>query len=292
MRPDLVETLTLGKLEFCDGIPKPETIKSVFDNLDLIRGTTAFLEGIPISSAFALNRCMRDVGIEPNEIAISRNMLASHSLFQTPETQTLYIFSQLDLREGPVVFEAPPETQGLINDAGFRYVAEIGPTDPNHRHNGKYLFLPPEYVDDVPEGYSVFQSETFENRAELRAPLKGTDTEASVEAIKEHLNIYPLALAENPPPEIFHDLTNEELDTRHASNFRFFEELNSVIQTEPRNAFSTELTGAIASIGIKKGQLFDPNERMKAILNEAAAIGNATARVLKFNPRRDNAFAI
>jgi hypothetical protein len=33
-----------------------------------------------------------------------------------------------------------------------------------------------------------------------------------------------------------------------------------------------------AAIGIKKGQPFEPDARMKKILTEAVAIGNATAR--------------
>jgi hypothetical protein len=44
----------------------------------------------------------------------------------------------------------------------------------------------------------------------------------------------------------------------------------------------------LAAIGIVKGQPFAPDARMKKILTDAAAIGNATARALTFRPR-DNA---
>jgi hypothetical protein len=43
--------------------------------------------------------------------------------------------------------------------------------------------------------------------------------------------------------------------------------------------------GLFASIGIRKGQPFAPDDRMKAILTEAVAVGNATARTLLFAPR-------
>ena len=39
-----------------------------------------------------------------------------------------------------------------------------------------------------------------------------------------------------------------------------------------------ETLGLLASIGIEKGKPFAPDERMKKILTEAAAVGNATAR--------------
>lgn len=291
MTPDVVETSTLGRLEFFDGMPKPDTVQKVFDNLDLVRGTAAFLDGIPITSLYALNRGLRDLGVEPGEIGISETLLNARSLFLTPNTTTIYIFSQLDLSDGPVVVDAPPGLLGLINDAGFRYVADIGQAGPDKGEGGKYLFLPPGYEGDVPDGYFVFQSATFDNWAGLRAAVKDGDTETPVNAVKEHLNIYPLALADNPPPEIFHNMSDVQFNTIHANDFHFFEELNDVIQKEPAAAFSPELTGTFAAVGIKKGLPFKPDARMKGILTEAAAIGNATARALTFNPRRDSAFA-
>jgi len=58
-----------------------------------------------------------------------------------------------------------------------------------------------------------------------------------------------------------------------------------VIQYEPADAFNPELVGLFASIGIKKGQPFEPDARMKKILKDAAAIGNASARAIAFRPR-------
>ena len=50
LTPDQVETKTLGAFEFFDGMPSSETVEKVFDNLDLIRATTAFLDGMKIAS--------------------------------------------------------------------------------------------------------------------------------------------------------------------------------------------------------------------------------------------------
>jgi len=38
----------------------------------------------------------------------------------------------------------------------------------------------------------------------------------------------------------------------------------------------------LAAIGIVKGKPFQPNARMKKILSEAAAVGNASGRVLNW----------
>ena len=45
------------------------------------------------------------------------------------------------------------------------------------------------------------------------------------------------------------------------------------------------MLGQLASIGIEKGKPFAPDARMKKILTEAAAVGNATARAIVFQAR-------
>jgi hypothetical protein len=45
------------------------------------------------------------------------------------------------------------------------------------------------------------------------------------------------------------------------------------------------LRGLAAAIGIEKGKPFNPDPRMKDILTEAVAVGNATARTIWLKPR-------
>ena len=63
-----------------------------------------------------------------------------------------------------------------------------------------------------------------------------------------------------------------------------------MIQYEPADAFNPELVGQFAAIGIKKGKQFAPDARMKKILTEGVAIGNATARSITFRPRYESAY--
>jgi hypothetical protein len=102
--------------------------------------------------------------------------------------------------------------------------------------------------------------------------------------------MYPLAQASHPPEQKFINLSGKQFNTIHANTFHFYEELNAVVQCEPADAFNPELVGLFASIGIKKGQSFAPDERMKKILTEAVAIGNATARALTFAPRKQSIY--
>ena len=56
-------------------------------------------------------------------------------------------------------------------------------------------------------------------------------------------------------------------------------------EREPIDLIDPELRGLAASIGIGKGKKFAPDERMKKILAESAAVGNATARAIFFRNR-------
>ncbi len=79
-------------------------------------------------------------------------------------------------------------------------------------------------------------------------------------------------------------------NTIHANTYPFYEELNNVIQREPIAMFDPELRGLIAGIGIQKGKSFEPDARMKEILTDAVAVGNATARALYFQLREPGAY--
>ena len=69
------------------------------------------------------------------------------------------------------------------------------------------------------------------------------------------------------------------------NDLSFYEQLNAIVQEEPIESLDPERRGILASIGIVKGQAFEPDARMKKILEEAAAIGNATARAIVWQPR-------
>ena len=57
------------------------------------------------------------------------------------------------------------------------------------------------------------------------------------------------------------------------------------MQEEPTESLDQIRMGYYASIGIQKGKPFAPDARMKKILTEAAAVGDATARAIAFHWR-------
>jgi hypothetical protein len=87
------------------------------------------------------------------------------------------------------------------------------------------------------------------------------------------------------PPTVFHEGTGKVMNTIPPNDFTAFEFLNDVVQQEPAASLDAELMGSLAAIGIIKGKPFAPDNRMKRILTEAAAVANATMRTLFMSPR-------
>ncbi len=118
----------------------------------------------------------------------------------------------------------------------------------------------------------------------MRGFVQGSDIATIVKGLKT-TKMYPLSAAANPPKMKYVNFSGMQINTVHANDFSFYEELNEVVQHEPDNYLESEVVGILASIGIKKGKPFAPDARMKAILTDAAAVANATSRAMTFASR-------
>ncbi|MEZ6073192.1 MAG: DUF1254 domain-containing protein [Pirellulales bacterium] len=187
----------------------------------------------------------------------------------------------------PMVIETPPNVLGLVNDAWFKYVVDFGNAGPDKGQGGKFLIVPENYEGEIPEGYFVARTPTRGNWVVWRGFQVDGSTKPAVEATKAKFRIYPLSQKDNPPPMKFVDVSGTEHNTIHRMDFGFWEELDHQIQDENIEGLDPEIRGLLASIGIEKGKEFAPDERMKNILTDAAAIGSVTARALTAQPRDD-----
>ncbi len=70
----------------------------------------------------------------------------------------------------------------------------------------------------------------------------------------------------------------------------FMKILDQIIQEEPLDFIDVETRGLIASIGIVKGKVFNPDQRMRRILTEAVKLGNAYSRANTTWPRDPGAY--
>jgi len=316
MTPDNVKT-RLGDLNFYDGLPTKETLTKVYDNLDFIRGVDVFLNFIPATSIEAMRMGMKSMGVvDYNEVMVMDDLMDSSPLFLTGNTDTVYASSIIDLeKNGPTIIEMPAGAgPGTINDAFFRFVIDMGAPGPDHKKGGTYLLLPPDYKGDLkptengmqatmkadtrvtvdvggkPTKVWIAQSTSYTNWMILRGFLKDGKPDAASKMWRTGLKIYPLDKAKDHKPMKFVNGSKKFFNTIHANNFKFYEELDHVIQYEPVSFLDPELRGQAAAIGIQKGKVFKPDERMKKILTDAVAVGNATARGISLRPRDPKAY--
>jgi hypothetical protein len=282
--PDSVET-SLGTLKFFDGLPDQDTVQKVYDNLDRMRGVDVFLNTLAPASLLANIEGLKSVGCDNYSAVIHEDRVDAKTLLLTPNTQTATLWAFMDLKDGPLVVEIPPGVLGLADDAWMRYIIDLGLVGPDKGKGGKYLFLPPGHTGPVPEGYFMAEPSTYKVWLVARGFSDKGDTGPAVKAFKDQWKVYPLAEAANPPKMKFINGSGLYFNTIHATDFTFYEEVNKVIQEEPADSADPEILGQLAAIGIVKGKPFAPDARMKKILTDAVAIGNATARALSFKSR-------
>lgn len=283
--PDTVAT-SIGTLEFFDGVPDPATVDTVYDYLDRARAVEVFIDCIPLLSMDALRRGQGAAGAKTsNQVCIWDTLMDSTSLVLTGNTSTMYAVGFLALDEdGPTVVDLPTGMLGILNDMAFLYMQDLGVAGPDKGKGGRYLILPPGYDGDVPDGYYVVKSSSYGVWLFMRGYLDN-GIKAASDNIRDNLKVYPLAKADNPPAMEFVNVSGKEMNTVLPNDATYFEHLNTLIQGEAVGFVDPERAGRMAAIGIVKGQPFKPDGRMKKILDDAAAIGNAAARAITFYPR-------
>jgi len=300
--PGSVET-RIGTLEFSDGVPSTDTARSVFDTIAFTRALNVYNNSFRGASALALKKGFESVGAKPNDIILFSKLMDASSLFLTANADTIYAVGTIDLSKGPMVIEQPANALGTINDMWFQWVIDIGRPGPDRGLGGRYLIVGPGYAGPLPEGgYFVAHSKTNTVLYAARAFIEnGNDPAPAAENIKKNLKIYAyvpgsfgtsiaealegtVRIAGEPKiPEMkFIEGSGLSFNTIPPSDYGFFELIDENVQNEPATSYDVELAGQIAAIGIVKGEKFAPDARMKKILGDAAAVGQAFGRALQW----------
>jgi hypothetical protein len=287
--PDKVET-RFGTLHFFGGFPDQASVDKLYDNLDFQHAVQAYLLALPVVNQVGNRNGILAMGPANTTVPIWEQMVDSHTVELTANDNTPYTWFWLDLHKGPMVIEVPPKVLGLVDDMWYHWVGDLGITGADKGRGGKYLLLPPGYTGKVPNGYFVLRPATYSVWPVWRSFLVDGDPKPGVDAVKKSLKIYPLSEAANPPKLNFVDMTGKPFNMVSPADYRFWELLNQVVQEEPTESVDATTLGFWASVGIQKGKPFAPDERMKKILTEAAAVGDATARAIMYKWRNPDGY--
>ena len=195
--PDRIET-NFGTLEFeLEAFPTEESAQKIYDELDLQRATQAYMDFMPALSVYAIVKShIRDFGFRnSSDIVVAAGPgWSPNELYLTGNNATVYAVASLDLKvEGPTVVEIPPGMYGTADDAAFRFLVDFGFVGPDKGEGGKYLFLPPGYEGDVPDGFFAINSPSYRIWVMMRGFGEVGTGEQAVDWFRQNLKVYPLA---------------------------------------------------------------------------------------------------
>ena len=314
--PDRVES-RLGTLEFRDGAPTKATAELLYDHLDFVHGMEAFINAFPGASVAAIRQGFLSIGVEDNSVLLFSELMDSASLFLTANCDTVYFLSFVDLTAGPMVIDVPPlgppsGILGTIDDMWFRWVTDFGLPGPDRAQGGRYLIVGPGYDGPLPDsGFHVSHARTTRVCVLGRAFMVDNDPRIPVETIRSGFRISPYvpgaqgtAVGHVPGRESTPGRTHRRCPRPGSSRGPASRSTRSRRTTSASGRPSTpwcsrNQPGPVTPrrwacsrpSGSSREQPFKPDQRMRKILEDAVAVGNATARTISFAPRPEEGFA-
>jgi hypothetical protein len=209
-----------------------------------------------------------------NVLPIWKDRMDSRTWVPTPNADVIYSMSYLDLKEtGPLVVNAPPNVIGMLTDFFQRTITDVGAIGPDRARGGLYLLLPPGYEGHVPKGYFTFESSTYNVFLFFRTVMgqgKGVPDPVPAVATAEMTRVYPLwAEEKNILAMKFPNASGVRVNMMYPTDFAYWTKLKAFVDYESVTAIDPELRGVLASIGIVKGEPFEPTDWQREQLEKA-----------------------
>jgi len=272
----------LADLPLEGGYPTAEVAGALATELYFQRAVQTYLWALPAVNLFAMRESIgRDFGHGYNVMAVYEQRLKPNTLITTPNSDVIYGLCFIDLSEtGPLVVEAAPMVQGLVDDAwhrplvgpvvdGVQYLADIGIPGPDQGKGGKYLIV--REGDDPgtdASDYFVYTSPTNGIYMLLRGFFRSVDDLAPGVAHIEGISLRPLH-GDAQPMDYAH-ASDAPADAIFAHDASYFEMLDRVIQSERDDVVDPYMHGVLAALGIRRGHPFAPTDRQRDLLDLAA----------------------
>jgi hypothetical protein len=205
-------------------------------------------------------------------VYVSKPFNSRHS-FLTANDVTPYVFSAQTTKDGPLVVEIPPASDkagffGSFVDAWQRPVADVGPSGDDKGKGGKYLFLPPGFDGAVPDGYFAYPLETFSVHFAFRPVAKTGGTTEDQVALSRQVKVYLLSEVVNPSKTTLIDGYSKKFNTLPVYDWTYFTDLSTALLREPVLEQDKAMWALLATLGVEKGKLFNPDSETKQAMLE------------------------
>jgi hypothetical protein len=262
--------------------PAKESMQTLRDDLIFQQATQSYLWALPILNMYAVKEGSEaKFGKGYNVLPIWKKRLNAKTLVTTPNSDVIYAMGYLDLKQdGPMVIEAPPGLQGILDDFwqrpipsegeidGRRWSGDVGLPGPDKGNGGKYLILPPDFSGSIPSGYLTFRSGTYGVFVFWRGFFKDPNQLEGPVKVMEQTRIYPLGNA-NAKAMQFPDASGVPVNMLYPRDDTF-DMFKRIVDYEYVDPADMSMRGMLAGIGIVKDKPFSPETKERELLNKAA----------------------
>jgi hypothetical protein len=226
-------------------------------------------------------------GAEMGDLVVWQNFLDPKGIVLTGNDTTVYGMAYLDLaNNGPMVVEVPPSPfLGSVLDLWQVPLAGI---DAN---GAKFVVVAEDHLGevDVPEGFTLLRSRTSLAVFFARGLVVEGDVEGAASTVFNS-KIYPLSEFDSPPETRVQLATGVAMDTISPMEpmvywgrvAKVLDYLNPEIDQD-----ASLMISLLKPLGIEPGKAFNPDERQKKILADAAHFGWVMAEAISYAPRFD-----
>lgn len=293
----------LASLPFDGGYPTEETARVLEDELFFQRAVQTYLWALPTVNACAMRDGLGAASGQGYQVmSVFEKRLKPRTVITTPNCDVIYGMAFADLGDtGPLVVEAAPGIQGLVDDFwhrpltgpvidGVQYLGDIGLPGPDHGKGALYLIVPEGAEPDVPgewDEFFVYRSRTDNIYFLLRGFFHSLDNLSPGVASIESIRLRPLHGAAKEMR--FVHASDTPTDALYPRDSSFFRVLDAFVQTDRIDGVDPYMHGVLAALGIRKGRTFAPSSRQQELLDRAAMTGWKTAKTVAagFNERED-----
>ena len=286
----------LGDHIFAAGYPTPS--QRLKDELLFQSAVQTYLWALPALNMYGMKEgSEKTFGKGYNVLPVWKQRLNAKTLITTPNSDVIYAMGYLDLKEdGPIVIEAPPGLQGILDDfwqrpicsegkiEGRVWCGDVGLPGPDHGKGGKYLILPPDFAGTPPDGYYTLRSRTYAVFVFWRGFFKDPKDLAPPVKVIEQTRIYPLGKSNSAKPMQYPDASNVPANMLFPTDGSAFDMLARFIDSEYVDPADMWMRGVAASLGIVKGKAFAPDTALRATLDRAAHVAFGMSRIVANGP--------
>jgi hypothetical protein len=268
-------------------LPAKGSLPHLFNEMDYHQAIQCYLWGLPLVGLQTFKEIHeKKFGATSFDIVVY-NSYQDKAGILTANIATPYVLSFIDLaKTGTVVIELPAgHIAGGLTDCWQREEIPMGETGADKGYGGKYILIPP--------GQKKFRSlSCYVVACSTRNMWFGfqvlTPDPVKANTLINGVKIYSYKKRPLPPKTNIIRPAGRKYYTAQPDGIDYWKTLHTILQKEPVKERDIFFIACLDNLGIKKGKPFNPTERQKKILINAAERGRLMAIAGSFEKCPEN----